>query len=57
MKEFNAKVVEEYGFKASRKGFFKQWQQLTSSIKEIEGIGFDDAAQKAYKQLKLQGSE
>jgi hypothetical protein len=57
MKEFNAKVVEEYGFKASRKGFFKQWQQLTSSIKEIEGISFDDAAQKAYKQLKLQGSE
>jgi len=57
MKEFNAKVVERYGFKAHRKGFFKQWQQLTSSIKEIEDIGFDDAAQKAYKQLKLQGSE
>jgi len=57
MKEFNAKVVEEYGFKASRKGFFKQWQQLTSSIKEMEDIGFDDAAERAYKQLKLQGSE
>ena len=57
MKQFNAKVVEEYGFKASRKGFFKQWQQLTSSIKEIEDIGFDDAAERAYKQLKPQGSE
>ena len=57
MKEFNAKVVEKYGFKAYRKGFFKQWQQLTSSIKEMEDIGFDDAAERAYKQLKLQGSE
>lgn len=57
MKEFNAKVVEKYGFKAHRKGFFKQWQQLTSSIKEMEDIGFDDAAERAYKQLKLQGSE
>jgi hypothetical protein len=57
MKEFNAKIVEKYGFKAYRKGFFKQWQQLTSSISETEDIGFDNAAQKAYKQLKLQGSE
>ena len=57
MEKFNAKVVEEYGFKASHKGFFKQWRQLTSSIKEAEDIGLDSAAEKAYQQLKLQGSE
>lgn len=57
MKEFNSKTVEEYGFKAYRKGFFKEWQTLTSSINENQDLNYDEAAQKAYKHLKLQGSE
>ena len=57
MKQFNAKVVEEFAYKANKKGFFKEWQQMTSSIRESEDLPLDDAAEKAYKQLKLQGSE
>jgi hypothetical protein len=57
MKQFNAKVFEEFGYKAYRRGFFKKWQQLSSSIKENEDLPLDDAAIKAYKQLKLEGSE
>jgi len=57
MKEFNSKTVEKYGFKAYRKGFFKEWQTLTSSINENQDLNYDEAAQKAYKHLKLQGSE
>lgn len=57
MKQFNAKVVEEFAHKADRKGFFKKWQQMTSSIKEAEDLPLDEAAEKAYYQLKLQGSE
>lgn len=57
MKEFNAKIVEKYGYKANRKGFFKEWQELSSSIKDSRDIRFDDAAELAYKQLKVQGSE
>ena len=57
MKQFNSKIVEMYGFKANRKGFFKEWLEKTSSIKEKEKTPLDEAAEKAYKQLKLQGSE
>jgi len=57
MKEFNAKVVEELGYKAYRKGFFKEWQAMTSSISKSEDLAYDEAAAKAYKTLKLQGSE
>jgi len=57
MKEFNAKVVEELGYKAYRKGFFKEWQAMTSSISKSEDLAYDEAAVKAYKTLKLQGSE
>ena len=57
MKDFNSKTVEKYGFKAYRKGFFKEWQVLTSSISENQDLSFDEAAKEAYKHLKLQGSE
>jgi hypothetical protein len=57
MEQFNAKVVEEFGYKAYKKGFFKKWQQLSSSIKEAEDVLLCTAAEKAYNQLKLQGSE
>jgi len=57
MKDFNSKTVEKYGFKAYRKGFFKEWQVLTSSISEDKNLSFDEASQQAYKCLKLQGSE
>jgi hypothetical protein len=57
MKDFNSKTVEKYGFKAHRKGFFKEWQVLTSSISENQDLSFDEASKEAYKHLKLQGSE
>ena len=57
MGQFNARVVEEYGFKANQRGFFKQWQQMTSSISQNEELALDEAAEKAYNQIKLQGSE
>jgi hypothetical protein len=57
MKDFNSKTVEKYGFKAYRKGFFKEWQVLTSSISENQDLSFDEASKEAYKYLKLQGSE
>lgn len=58
MKVFNAKVVEEWAHKAYRKGFFPEWQKATSSISRDENLPMDDAAEKAYRQLKqLQGSE
>ena len=57
MKQFNANIFEKFGYKAYRRGFFNKWQQLSSSIKENEDLPLDDAAEKAYKQLKLEGSE
>tara|TARA_B110000977_G_scaffold55756_1_gene75954 strand:+ start:3024 stop:3200 length:177 start_codon:yes stop_codon:yes gene_type:complete len=54
--EFNAKFYEEVGVKANAMGFFKKWQQLSSSISQTEGFSLCDAGEKAYKQLKLQGS-
>lgn len=57
MKQFNAKIYEEWGYKASRKGFFKEWQEMTSSISRTENLPRDEAAEVAYKTLKLQGSE
>lgn len=57
MKEFNVHVVEKYGFKASQRGFFKEWQQMTSSISQNEELALDEAAERAYNRLKLQGSE
>lgn len=57
MEQFNAKVVEEFGHKAYRKGFFKKWQEKTSSLHQDEDLTYDEAAELAYNQLKLQGSE
>lgn len=57
MEVFNAKTVEEFGYKAHRGGFFKEWQKKTSSISGIESVGLDIASEKAYNILKLEGSE
>lgn len=56
MKHFDAKFYEETGLKAHKKGFFREWTKLSSSIKEAEDIPLCDAGFKAYNQLKLQGS-
>jgi len=56
MIEFDADLYEEIGFKASNKGFFNQWRQLSASIKEVEEIPLCEAGSKAYKQLTVQGS-
>ena len=57
MGDINGKVVEEFGFKAHNKGFFPQWQKMTSSMYESEEITYEIAAERAYNILKLQGSE
>jgi hypothetical protein len=58
MEAFDVDLVERYAYKASRKGFFPEWQELTSSIYHAnEDLKYDDAAAKAYQQLKLQGSD
>ena len=56
MKYFDAKFYEETGLKAHKKGFFREWTKLSSSIKEAEDIPLCDAGLKAYNQLKIQGS-
>lgn len=57
MSEIRGYIYEEIGIKAFKRGFFKEWQELTSSFKDSEEIPLHEAAEKAYKQLKLQGSE
>jgi hypothetical protein len=57
MKDYNAKIVEEFGFKASKKGFFMEWQEMTSSVHKKNNISYDKAAELAYYKLKLLGSE
>jgi len=57
MRNYNAKSVEEFGFKASRRGFFVEWQEMTSSIHRKSDVSYDKAAEIAYYKLKLLGSE
>lgn len=56
MTQFDANLYERTGYKAARKGWFVEWQQLSSSIKDEEDILLCEAGVIAYKQLKLQGS-
>lgn len=44
-------LIEEFGFKASQKGFFKEWQSMSSSISKEEGIQLCNAAEMAYLKL------
>ena len=55
--EVNGKLLEELGIKAHQNGFFKQWQHLTSSLKEDYRGDINTAAEEAYKILKTQGSD
>tara|TARA_R110000772_G_scaffold217383_1_gene327804 strand:- start:845 stop:1018 length:174 start_codon:yes stop_codon:yes gene_type:complete len=57
MKMFNARIVEKFGYKAHKGGFFKEWQKRSTSISSIESIGLDIASEKAYNILKLEGDE
>ena len=56
MVKFDADLYEEIGFQASNEGFFDQWKQLSSSIREVDEIPLCEAGIRAYKQLKVQGS-
>jgi len=56
MIDFDAKLYEEIGLKAAKKGFFGEWQSLSSSIKEAEELPLCEAGYRAYQQLKVQGS-
>lgn len=55
--EVRGHIIEHYGLKASQQGFFNEWRSLSSSIQETQDIPGYEAAELAYKQLKLQGSE
>jgi len=49
----NGKMIEEFGFKAAKKGFFKQWQHLSISLKNKDAISFEKASEVAYHQLLI----
>lgn len=53
---FDSKLYEELGVKAANKGFFLEWRNLSSSIKDTEELPLCEAGVKAYQQLKTQGS-
>lgn len=57
MKEVRGKVYEEFGLKAHKKGFFNQWQILSSTLSQSHNLLLHEAAEKAYKQLKFGRSE
>ena len=48
----NAELVEYYGFKAADAGKFREWQQISSSLREAEPKA-DRAtlAERAYKMV------
>lgn len=48
----NGKYIEELGFKAKNKGFFSEWQILTSELIKVNGLTLDEAAEKALKNLE-----
>ena len=56
MKDFNAKIYEEFGFMARRNRIFKEWKSMTSSIDQEKDILLDLAAEQAYETLLTQGS-
>jgi hypothetical protein len=56
-KQIQGKVVEEFGLKANKKGFFKEWRTRTSSLSQEKNLPLHEAAEKAYYDLKFQGSE
>lgn len=48
----NEKLVEYYGFKAADKGKFKEWQEITSSLRsENPKLDRSEAAAQAYQQV------
>jgi len=57
VRQIQGKVVEEFGLKANKRGFFKEWRTLTSSLAQEEKLPLHEAAEKAYYELKFQGSE
>lgn len=52
MEEIKLKVVEEVGFKAQKKGFFKEWRDYFCSLNENVEISPQEAAQIAYHEIK-----
>lgn len=51
--EISSKRVEEMGFKAEKKGFFKQWQALTKKLNKENKKPTHEAAEIAYNTLIL----
>ena len=57
MEEIKGHIYEKLGYKAYKKGFFKQWQQLTSLLYKSQNIPLHEASEKAYQQLKPKRSK
>ena len=48
----NAELVEYYGFKAANAGKFKEWQNVSSSLREKQPkADMGDLAARAYKMV------
>ena len=48
----NSELVEYYGFKAANAGKFKEWQNVSSSLREKQPKAeMGDLAAKAYKMV------
>lgn len=50
--EIRGDIIEQYGLKAYKRGFFTEWQSLKSVIQERDDIPGFEAAERAYLQLK-----
>ena len=50
--EIRSHVIEEFGMKSYKLGFFQEWQTLKTIIQERDDIPGFEAAEKAYLQLK-----
>ena len=49
--DVNGKDIEEFGFKAAEKGFFREWQKTVSELSKKDAMAIDKAVRIAYDQL------
>lgn len=46
-----SKIFEDFGFKAAKEGFFKEWQSMTITVSNEQGIALEKAAEMTYLKL------
>ncbi|MDO6597920.1 hypothetical protein Q4512_13420 [Oceanihabitans sp. 2_MG-2023] len=52
----NGKIIEEFGFKASKMGFFQEWQSLVDVLKKEKDISVNEASEIAFQRLLNQSN-